>query len=660
MNNQISFFRSIKDKQPTTINFSQTIQEIRVGKYSDIILKIRSTEQKQERDALKKTLPCVTVSGEFKDGHSLKNLIAHSGMLQVDIDNLSNPEEIKKILSKDKYTYSSFISPSGNGVKVIVKIDHENHLECFNSIKEYYSETYKIKIDESCKDVNRLMYLSYDTTIFLNENSMVLDITKIKVENIILNLENSKQDITEPYQNYLNIGFALADQFNEDGRSFYHRVSRISSKYDSNKCDIQFTECLKSRKDGIKIGTFFYIAKQLNLSASEKTSLNPNASLKGEKKKSSNMKIVKNYIAGKYDLRLNLVSNEIACKMKNETIYKLLNENNLYIELLSNNYSFSQANLTALLRSDFVKTYDPIKNYFEGLQEWNQTTDYIKDLCQYIKVKDPIRFEKHLKKALVRCIACSLYGYFNKHAFVLIGGQSSGKTYFTRWLCPDPLKDYITENINTDKDSLIALSENFFIILDELASLAKNEINALKSIFTKDRVKVRRPYDKKATSTIRRANFFGSTNKEEFLSDETGSVRWLCFKIESIDFDYSKLINKDCIWSQAYHLYNNGFEYELTREERLENEIINATHQNSTQEIELIQLHYQPSSEALGGKFVAATDILNNLNSRYGFGIRITNIGIGKALTFLNFERVSRKPENGLYAIKGYYVLENL
>jgi hypothetical protein len=659
MNHKISFFKSVLDKQPETKNFSQIIDEIKGEKYSQVISEIRQTNEKQERDALKKILPCVTVSGEFQNGHSIKNLVKHSGLLQVDIDNLTDPEKTKELLSNDKYTYVCFISPSGNGVKVIVKIDKEQHLDCFNYIKQHYLICYKIRIDESCKDVSRLMYLSHDKFIYINEKSMSLNKTLNQVGNAVMILEQQKIDVTDSYQNYLNIGFALADEFNEEGRDFYHRISKINNKYDFNECNSQFDKCLKSDKEGIKIGTLFHIIKSFDKTIFEKNKTIEKNDINTPKKKSSNMEIIKNYISTKYDLRLNIVSNEMEYKFKEESIYNPFNESNLYVELLSNNYNTSQANLTALLRSDFVLSFDPIKDYFKELPAWDQKTDYIKQLCDFIKINDHTRFDNHFKKALVRCIACTLDGYINKHAFILIGGQSSGKTYLTRWLCPDPLKDYIAENINTDKDSLIALSENFFIIMDELASLAKKEINSLKSIFTKDKVKVRRPFDRRVTTTVRRANFFGSTNNEEFLSDETGSVRWLCFKIDSIDFNYSNVIDKNGLWTQAYHLYKNGYKYELTREELLENEIINSNHQNSTQEIELIQKHYEPSNEATGGKFVTPTDIMNQLGTKYGNNIRISNVGLGKALTFLKFERVTRKQNNGKFSIKGYFVFEN-
>ena len=121
---------------------------------------------------------------------------------------------------------------------------------------------------------------------------------------------------------------------------------------------------------------------------------------------------------------------------------------------------------------------------------------------------------------LVRTIACALLdGVFNKQAFILVHEkQNSGKSTFCRWLCPDILKNYIAENISTDKDSHIALCENLLINMDELSTLGKSEINTLKSLFSKDTIKVRRPFEKKAISVARRASFIGSTNNSEFLN----------------------------------------------------------------------------------------------------------------------------------------------
>ena len=62
----------------------------------------------------------------------------------------------------------------------------------------------------------------------------------------------------------------------------------------------------------------------------------------------------------------------------------------------------------------------------------------------------------------------------------------------------------------------------------------------------------------------RRANFIGSTNKDEFLTDETGSVRFVCIElIDKLNFSYKTEMKIDDVWRQAYSLYKNG-EYHET------------------------------------------------------------------------------------------------
>ena len=304
-----------------------------------------------------------------------------------------------------------------------------------------------------------------------------------------------------------------------------------------------------------------------------------------------------------------------------------VNENTIYRVLQHNNIKFSQSNFMALLRSDFVTVYNPFNDYFESLPLWNPETDidYIDKLSEYIKAKLPERFKTHFKKMLVRSIACSLTnGIFNKQAFILVHyKQNSGKSTFCRWLCPSKLKSYYAENISIDKDSLISLSENIFINLDELATLSKVELNTLKSMFSKDYIKIRRPFEKKPAVTPRRANFIGSTNKTEFLTDETGSVRWLCFEIDSIDWDYDKKIDINMVWGQAYSLFKSGFKYQLNEDEVNENEKVNKDFQVTTPEIELIQQNYSPGTKEQHEVFYTASHLQHHLMKKYENNVKL-------------------------------------
>ncbi len=377
-------------------------------------------------------------------------------------------------------------------------------------------------------------------------------------------------------------------------------------------------------------------------------------------KNQSTFEKVENFISERYDIRNNIVANKIEIRAKNEpnAEFKQLNENNIYRELQKNFVEFSLNKLKSCLGSDFVKEFNPFVDYFENLPTYKESEpDYILNLCQYIPVKDKPRFEVQFKKMLVRCIACSLNNVVNKQAFILVHNQqNSGKTTFLRWLTPPLLKNYIAENINTDKDSLIAMCTNFFINMDELATLNRSEINALKSIMSKDVFKGRLPYGAREVNLIRRANIIGSTNNTEFLSDDTGSVRWLCFELtEKLNFNYKTEIDIDNVWKQAYFLFKNGFKFELTPAEIQENERVNESHRIVTIEQELIQNIFLPSQkDEMGNYFKTATEIKIILAQKYPSEKLNNVVNIGKALNVLGFSRTQEKKDN--IPIKGYYL----
>ena len=394
-----------------------------------------------------------------------------------------------------------------------------------------------------------------------------------------------------------------------------------------------------------------------NIEENNKSNENAVPELKGSR--ISAFEKTEQIISKVFTIRYNEVSNDIEYRRKEQDeAFSILNENNVFRFLQHNHVEFSMAKLTAMLKSDFVPRYNPFASYFENLKIWNaeKDTDYISLICDYIPVTDTERFRNHFKKALVRSVACSIDStVINKQALILVHDeQNSGKTTFIRWLCPPELQKYIAENISTDKDSLIALCENFIINLDELATLSRAEINSLKSMFSKETVKIRRPYDKGPTTSPRRASFFGSTNKAEFLTDETGSVRWLCFELkEKINWDYKKDIDINDIWRQAFTLYKSGFRYELTAEEIRENESVNQQYQITTPEIELIQKYYTPGTKDEHEKFYQATDFVIFLSEKCP-GIKINQNNVGKALKILGYERSTKR--NDKYPVKGYYV----
>lgn len=288
----ISYFKNISDKKPVSVTLEFFIDLVRSTQEYPTILAVRRASTKEEANKYKKTLSAVTLSGEFAGGHSIDKLVKHSGYMQIDFDNLQNVKEIKSKLIADKHTLACFISPSGKGVKGVVKIADE-HLQAFESLQSYYLETYGLEMDKVCKDVTRLCFTSFDQDAFYNEKAETFtnqsftpcvvepvkqtpktlvrpqnyepnDVYK-DVEKVVNQINLYQIDITNNYQNWLNIGFALASEFGENGRTFFHSVSSCNPSYKSEETDKQYTECCKGRKSGISIKTLFGYAKDHGL-----------------------------------------------------------------------------------------------------------------------------------------------------------------------------------------------------------------------------------------------------------------------------------------------------------------------------------------------------------------------------------------------------------
>jgi hypothetical protein len=171
---EFSLFKSITDKNPRIITLEDLLRMIRDGECKTTIDKLRENTNQSEKDQLKRSLPAVTLSGVFKDGHKAGNLERYSGLIQIDFDKLESPEADFQTLINDPYTLVAFISPSGNGLKLIVRVSgtEKDHKDNFLSLADYYLKRYGMIADQACKDVSRLMYLSYDPNLYFNQEAL--------------------------------------------------------------------------------------------------------------------------------------------------------------------------------------------------------------------------------------------------------------------------------------------------------------------------------------------------------------------------------------------------------------------------------------------------------------------------------------------------------
>jgi hypothetical protein len=261
---EVTIYKDVKDTKSGFVrNISVVLDRIKTGKSKDLLELIRNENDDEKRKNLKLKLPSYCFSGTFSARND-NAIIKHSGFICLDFDKfINNDLEIwRDKLENDKYTYALFLSPSGNGLKVLVKIPSEKdyHRDFFRALDNYYNCDY---FDKSCINISRLCFESSDPNLYLNENSEIWTekaeeehhnignsnaILRVVSENrIISNLEtwfNNKIGLSEGSRN--NNIFKLAMALNDFGIS-KNEAETVCCKYaEKGFNDIEILQVVRS------------------------------------------------------------------------------------------------------------------------------------------------------------------------------------------------------------------------------------------------------------------------------------------------------------------------------------------------------------------------------------------------------------------------------
>ena len=177
MTSTVTLFRNIVETAtPFHRPVDVVLQRIKEGATKDLVKRIRAERNKTERNELKKGLPAICFSGTFNKRND-KSLVQHSGIICLDFDGYEKKKELishKENLTKDPYVYSAFVSPSGNGLKVLVRVpaDPDNHVNYFNALQKHFDSPH---FDKTCKNLSRVCYESFDPVLYINKNASLWD-----------------------------------------------------------------------------------------------------------------------------------------------------------------------------------------------------------------------------------------------------------------------------------------------------------------------------------------------------------------------------------------------------------------------------------------------------------------------------------------------------
>jgi predicted P-loop ATPase len=212
--------------------------------------------------------------------------------------------------------------------------------------------------------------------------------------------------------------------------------------------------------------------------------------------------------------------------------------------------------------------YSPIEEYLLSLQVPADTSILDNLAEKYFGVNAKI-YQTFVRKTLIGAVARALSpGCKLDTALILQGKQGYKKSTFFKVLAGDYFDDSL--GAVSDKDERLKLHRAWFVEWSELESIfRRRDVSQTKAFLSSAIDAVRPPYCRDTQDFPRASIIVATTNKDEFLSDETGNRRFWIIPVEKkIDI---KLLAKerDAIWAAAVAAFKSGEQWWLDYDEEI-------------------------------------------------------------------------------------------
>ena len=319
-----------------------------------------------------------------------------------------------------------------------------------------------------------------------------------------------------------------------------------------------------------------------------------------------------------------------------------------------------QANITSsdvmtVLKSDLVPKVHPLRDYVESLKPYTpDQPDWIDMVARQVRVKpsgEETKGEELWRECFKRWFVAMVTSWMkdevvNHTCLILVGRQGCFKSSFLESLIPPHLRGYSCKmpiSSQLSKDERLRIAEFGMINLDELDCLSAREMSMLKSLMTATDVNERAAYAYTKERRMRLASFCGSTNNREFLSDLSGSRRWLPFEVESIQNPFQTTLPYDLMYAQAKYLAESGtFTYWFDSDEIAVLEQHNEEFRSRAGEEELLPILFDVPAEGKG-EFMTTAQISERLVTYGGIKKPMILNQLGVILSRVGYQSVRRR-----------------
>ena len=614
--------------------------------------------------------------------------------------------EMKAKIIADPHTLMSYITMSGNGLRVIftyeispefsgVPKDEEEvkkfeayYQQAFYAGNAYYEKLLGAKADMQCKNITRLSGLAHDPEVFLRPEAEVIPFTAEEISTAATAyVKQSKEDKQmQRIQTYFDT--LIAPQLAKDNivfRSGSHNdyVMRVGYKLAEHR----FSKKVALRWANSVFGKDYPDTEQVITSCYANTSPHGKQGGGGGDRKVASVDEIKSFLDGHVSLRFNEITSRVEFKaptddnlkshtdstdFTDEGIWTPINDrkvNSLWSKM-SEVTRVNKQDIYNIIESDYVPLFNPFTEYLSTLQSVESVRsvcqnkspsvgekDYIRELAATIRVKggdqEQMLWYRYLKKWLVGMVASWLSDdVVNNVILVLIGEQGAFKTTWFNYLLPPPLKQYFYTKTNANrmsKDDILTLAQYALVCCEELDTMRPAELNQLKAAVTMPSIDERAAYAHYHEHRKHIASFCGTGNNTQFLSDPTGNRRWLPFEVESIVSPRDHPFHYEGIYSQALALYKSGFKYWFTKEEIQELNCHNKQFETPRLEHELVDLYFRKPTDSELGEFISVARALQLISN--GISQKLSAVNVGRAFSDLGFKRVRTNSCRGFIVV---------
>ena len=277
-------------------------------------------------------------------------------------------------------------------------------------------------------------------------------------------------------------------------------------------------------------------------------------------------------------------------------------------------------------------------------------------------------FRYFFKKWLVAMVvAWVTLKVVNQMILIFVGKGGIFKTTFFHMLLPPQLRQYFLNDSTgayTDKDFMEAFSSKALLCLDEFEMVFGKNLSAFKSNMTKVTFSIRRPYDKYRSEMPHRGSLCGTTNNQQFITDEENR-RYCPWLVKSIESPIEHPIDYDHVFAEAVALgqevmsHPKGepleWTYWLTRDDielmRSHNRLFMVANYAEEQILRYYRVP-EPDTPLQFIKFRYSAEILERIGVNPALRQNLNNQNIGNVMKRLGFKKIHKKNGNGWAVIE--------